>query len=116
MDCIVEFSSFELLIMSFDVFYHNHRYQDDCAQPLEEIFQVPTAKVSRKTYTNKFFTEISLFIGRYELLVVAGYIHSHRVIKPFLLFLNGKIRVAWKIRGHKSVYQPFSFRKYSSSK
>lgn len=48
-DYVVEFSSFVLLITSFNVFYHNHRYQDDYAQPLEENFQVPIAKFSRKT-------------------------------------------------------------------
>ncbi|KAI9272248.1 hypothetical protein EDC94DRAFT_595847 [Helicostylum pulchrum] len=92
-DCVVEFSSFALLITNFNVFYHNHRYQDDYAQPLEENFQVPTAKFSRKPYADKSFTEISAFIGHYELLVIAAYVHSHGLMTPFLGSSMGKFKL-----------------------
>ncbi|KAI7900484.1 uncharacterized protein BX663DRAFT_532368 [Cokeromyces recurvatus] len=68
----------------FDVFYHNHRYYDDCAHSLNRIDRVTTAKVSRKTYTDKQFMEISIFAGHYELLVVGGYIHRHGIKIPAL--------------------------------
>lgn len=83
-NCVVAFRTFSLLATSFDVFYHNHRYYDDCAQSLEKIYQIPTAKVTRKTHPNKSFTEISIFIGRYELLSVDGYIHLYGSMSPFL--------------------------------
>ncbi|ORE00935.1 hypothetical protein BCV72DRAFT_323872 [Rhizopus microsporus var. microsporus] len=76
-NCIVQFDTFSLLVTSFDIFYHNHKYEDDCAQSLDRIFQAPTAKISRKTNTNKKFMEISVFVGHYELLVVGGYFNIH---------------------------------------
>ncbi|KAI8973631.1 hypothetical protein BDF20DRAFT_907120 [Mycotypha africana] len=83
-NCIIKFNGFSLLVNSFDVFYHNHKYYDDCAHALNRIDRVITARVSRKTYTDKQFMEISIFAGYYELLVVAGYIHKHGSITPFL--------------------------------
>ncbi|KAI8969941.1 hypothetical protein BDF20DRAFT_888520 [Mycotypha africana] len=84
LNCIINLNGFSLLISSFDVFYHNHRFYDDCAHSMSRIDRVATAKVSRKTYTEKHFMQISIFAGQYELLVVAGYIHRYGSITPFL--------------------------------
>lgn len=65
-----------MLATSFDAFYHNHKYYDDCAQSLNRIDEIATARVSRKTYTNKQFTEVSIFSGHYELLIIGGYPHK----------------------------------------
>ncbi|CEP17438.1 hypothetical protein [Parasitella parasitica] len=83
-NCIVTFEAFSLLVTSYDIFYHNNRFEDDCAHSLDSIFQVPTAKVTRKTYTNKAFTEISIFIGHYEFLVVSGFLNRNGTLMPFL--------------------------------
>ncbi|KAG1625366.1 hypothetical protein G6F44_012685 [Rhizopus delemar] len=83
-NCIIKFDGFTLLVNSFDVFYHNHRYYDDCAQYLNRIDQIATARVSRKTYTNKQFTEVSIFAGHYELLIIGGYLCKSGSITPFL--------------------------------
>lgn len=91
--CIIQFDTFSLLVTSFDIFYHNHKYEGDCAQSLDRIFQAPTAKVSRKTGTNKKFMEISVFVGHYELLVVGGYFNIHGSILPFLGSSMGKFNL-----------------------
>lgn len=46
-----------MLAISLDAFYHNHKYHNDCAHSLHKIDIAATAKVIRKTCTNKQFTE-----------------------------------------------------------
>lgn len=72
-----------VLDTSIVVFYRN-QYQDDCAYFLDKIDQIATAKVSRKTYINKHFAEIPVFIGHYELLITGGYIHRLGSMTSFL--------------------------------
>lgn len=83
-NCVIKFDGFTLLVNSFDVFYHYHRYYDDCAQSLNTIDGIATARVSRKTYTNKQFTEVSISAGHYELLIIGGYLYKSGSITPFL--------------------------------
>ena len=93
LSCIINFNGFSLLVTSFDVFYHNHKYHDDCAHSLNRIERVATAKVSRKTYTDKQFMKVSIFASHYELLVVGGYIHKHGPITSFLESSMGKFKL-----------------------
>lgn len=90
---VVKFQSLSLLITSLDIFYHNHRFDDDCAQTIDCIYTVPTAKISRKTCTDKSFTEVSVFIGHYEFLAVGGYIKIHDNLLPFLGSSLGKFNL-----------------------
>lgn len=89
----IKFQSLSLLITSLDIFYHNHRFDDDCAQSIDCIYTVPTAKISRKTYTDKSFTEVSVFIGHYEFLAVGGYLKIHDNLLPFLGSSLGKFNL-----------------------
>lgn len=84
---IVKFQSFSLFVTSFDIFRHYLRTEDDCAQSVEAIFSLPTANVSRKTYTDKNFMEISIRVGNYEFSAVGGYIKMHDNLLPFLALL-----------------------------
>lgn len=81
---IIHFNGYSVLVTSLDIFFHNHKYQDDCTHSLPKIFKVATAKVSRKTNTDKSFMEISIFAGYYELLIVGVYFHKNGSTIPFL--------------------------------
>lgn len=81
---VIHFNGYSVFVTSLNIFFHNHKYQDDCTHSLPKIFKVATAKVSRKTNTDKSFMEISIFAGYYELLIVGGYFHRNGSTMPFL--------------------------------
>ncbi|GAA5799117.1 hypothetical protein HPULCUR_004526 [Helicostylum pulchrum] len=85
-NCIIEFEDCCVLVTGFDLFAHNQFLTDDCAYGIRpsDISSVPAAKVKHKQNTDKSFTELSIFVGLYELLIVSGYILHNDSISPFL--------------------------------
>ncbi|KAI9262617.1 hypothetical protein EDC94DRAFT_608634 [Helicostylum pulchrum] len=85
-NCIIEFEDCCVLVTGFDLFAHNQLLTDDCAYGIRpsDISSVPAAKVKHKQNTDKSFTELSIFVGLYELLIVSGYILHNDSISPFL--------------------------------
>ncbi|KAI9265766.1 hypothetical protein EDC94DRAFT_604043 [Helicostylum pulchrum] len=75
-----------VLVTGFDLFAHNQFLTDDCAYAIRpsDISSVPAAKVKHKQNTDKSFTELPIFVGLYELLIVSGYILHNDSISPFL--------------------------------
>lgn len=84
MNSDIHFNDYTVLVTSLDIYFHNHKYQDDCTHSLQKIAKVATARVSRKTNTGKSYMEISIFAGCYELLVVGEYLYENGSTTPFL--------------------------------
>lgn len=85
-NCIIESEDCSVLVTGFDFSAHNQSLTDDCAYGirLSDVSSFSAAKVKHKENTDKLFTEVSIFVELYELLIVSGYILQNNSISPFL--------------------------------